>query len=77
MRPCSAALKAFLEGPAREAYQVDLYTVRLVTGETFRWTAGNNEVTVPAAGLSGNQHQWRRRPYLHAWGRVSAAPRSR
>jgi hypothetical protein len=51
VRPCSAALKAFLEGPAREAVQIDLYTLVLVTGEVFRWSAGNSELVVPAAGF--------------------------
>ena len=51
MRPCSAALKTFLEGPAKEAVQIDLYTIALVTGETFRWTAGNDALTVPSAGF--------------------------
>jgi hypothetical protein len=54
LRPCSAALQAFLEGPAREAILIDLYTVRLVTGETFRWSGGNQPVSVPAAGFPAN-----------------------
>lgn len=51
MRPCSAALKAFLEGPAREAVQIDLYTFALQTGEVLRWTSGNAALAVPAAGF--------------------------
>lgn len=54
MRPASAALKTFLEatGPANRAcVQIDLYTVALVTGETFRWTGGNQALSVPAAGF--------------------------
>jgi hypothetical protein len=51
MRPCSPALRDFLEGPARETIQIDLYTIKLVTGEVFRWTAGNTEVFVAAGGF--------------------------
>lgn len=51
MRPCSAALKAFLEGSAREAIQIDLYTFSLLSGEVFRWSGGNAALTVPSAGF--------------------------
>lgn len=51
MRPCSAALQVFLEGNDREAIQIDLYTVQLVTGEVFRWTGGTIALTVPADGF--------------------------
>jgi hypothetical protein len=51
MRPCSAALVAFLNGAGDHAVQIDLYTFALVTGEVFRYTAGNAPLTVPAAGF--------------------------
>lgn len=51
MRPCSAALAAFLDGPNNHAVQIDLYTFQLVSGEVFRYTAGNAPLTVPAAGF--------------------------
>ena len=51
MRPCSAALAAFLNGPNYQAVQIDLYTFVLVTGEALRYTAGNTPLTVPAAGF--------------------------
>lgn len=51
MRPCSAALKSFLEGNAREAVQIDLYTFSLIGGTVFRWSGGNAPLTVPAAGF--------------------------
>jgi hypothetical protein len=51
MRPCSAALAAFLDGPNYQAVQVDLYTFVLVTGEAFRYAAGNTPLTIPAAGF--------------------------
>jgi uncharacterized phage protein (TIGR02218 family) len=51
MRPCSAALAAFLHGANYEAVQIDLYTFALATGEVFRFTSGNAPLTVPAAGF--------------------------
>lgn len=51
MRPCSAALAAFLDGANYHAVQIDLYTFVLITGEVFRYTAGNAALTVPAAGF--------------------------
>jgi hypothetical protein len=51
MRPCSAALAAFLNGMNYEAVQIDLYTLALATGEVFRYTSGNAPLTVPAAGF--------------------------
>jgi hypothetical protein len=51
MRPCSAALKSFLEGSDRDAIIIDLYTFTLTTGEVFRFSAGNATLTVPAAGF--------------------------
>lgn len=52
MRPCSAALETFLDNSLnREVYIVDLFTMGLLTGEVFRWTAGVGAVTVPAAGF--------------------------
>ena len=51
MRPCSAALAAFLNGTNDEAVQIDLYTFALTTGEVFRYTAGNSPLTIPAAGF--------------------------
>ncbi|MGD9613845.1 MAG: DUF2163 domain-containing protein [Alphaproteobacteria bacterium] len=52
MKLCSAALKTFLEGPDTDrAVTIDLYTIRLVTGEEFRWSAGNASLTVPSAGF--------------------------
>lgn len=51
MRPCSAALAAFLGGSNYEAVQIDLYTFALATGEVFRYTAGNAPLTIPAAGF--------------------------
>jgi len=51
MRPCSAALAAFLNGANYHAVQIDLYTFALVTGEVFRYTAGNAQLTVPTAGF--------------------------
>jgi hypothetical protein len=51
MRPCSAALTAFLDGSNYESVQIDLYTFALATGEVFRYTSGNAPLTVPAAGF--------------------------
>src|SRR4051794_29551888 len=51
MRPCSAALAAFLNGTNYEAVQIDLYTFALATGEIFRYASGNAPLTVPAAGF--------------------------
>jgi hypothetical protein len=51
MRPCSAAMTAFLHGANYEAVQIDLYTFALTTGEVFRYTSGNAPLTVPAAGF--------------------------
>jgi hypothetical protein len=51
MRPCSAALSAFLNGANYHAVQIDLYTFALASGEIFRYTAGNAPLTVPAAGF--------------------------
>src|SRR5215212_2183642 len=51
MRPCSAALAAFLHSANYEAVQTDLYTFALATGEVLRYTAGNAPLTVPAAGF--------------------------
>jgi hypothetical protein len=51
MRPCSAALAAFLQGANYEVVQVDLYTFALVTGETFRYTSGDAPLIVPAEGF--------------------------
>lgn len=51
MRPCSAALAAFLDGANDHAVQIDLYTFILATGEAFRYTTGNTPLTVPAAGF--------------------------
>ena len=51
MRPCSAALAAFLSGPNYHAVQIDLLTFALASGEVFRYTAGNAPLTVPAAGF--------------------------
>jgi hypothetical protein len=50
MRPCSAALAAFL--PASDtAVIVDLYTFALVGGEVLRWSGFTTALTVPAAGF--------------------------
>jgi uncharacterized phage protein (TIGR02218 family) len=51
MRPCSTALAAFLHGANYEVVQIDLYTFALVTGEVFRYTAGNAPLSIPAAGF--------------------------
>jgi uncharacterized phage protein (TIGR02218 family) len=51
MRPCSAALAAFLHGANYEAVQIDLYTFVLVTGEIFRYTSGHTPLTVSGAGF--------------------------
>jgi uncharacterized phage protein (TIGR02218 family) len=51
MKPCSAALAAFLQGANYEAVQVDLYTFALTTGEVFRFTSGDAPFTVPDAGF--------------------------
>jgi uncharacterized phage protein (TIGR02218 family) len=51
MRPCSAALTAFLNGANYEAVQIDLYTFALVSGEVFRWSGSGAALTVPAAGF--------------------------
>jgi hypothetical protein len=51
MRPCSAAMAAFLNGANYEAVQTDLYTFALTTGEVFRYTSGNALLAVPAAGF--------------------------
>jgi hypothetical protein len=51
MRPCSAALAAFLRGANYEAVQIDLYTFALATGEVFRYTSTDAPLTVPAAGF--------------------------
>lgn len=51
MRPCSAALAAFLNGTNYEAVQIDLYTIALTTGEVFRYSSGNMALTIPAAGF--------------------------
>jgi uncharacterized phage protein (TIGR02218 family) len=51
MRPCSAALAAFLHGANYESVQIDLYTFALVTGEVFRYTSSHAPLTVPAAGF--------------------------
>lgn len=52
MKPCTAALASFLDGNPKEAIQIDLYTVALVTGEIFRWSGGTAALTVPAAGFA-------------------------
>ena len=50
MRPCSAALAAFL--PASESAVIaDLYTFALVGGEVLRWSGFTSALTVPAAGF--------------------------
>ena len=51
MRPCSAAMTAFLHGANYEAVQIDLYTFALTTGEVFRYTSGNAPLAIPAAGF--------------------------
>ena len=51
MRPCSNTLAAFLHGSNYEAVQIDLYTFALATGEVFRYTSGNEPLTLPAAGF--------------------------
>lgn len=49
MRPCTAALSAFLNGANYDAVIVDLYTVALASGETLRFSGGNTALTLPAA----------------------------
>jgi uncharacterized phage protein (TIGR02218 family) len=50
MRPCSAALAAFL--PASDtAIIADLYTFALVGGEVLRWSGFTTALTVPADGF--------------------------
>jgi hypothetical protein len=50
MRPCSAALAAFL--PASDSAVIaDLYTFALASGEVLRWSGFTTALTVPAAGF--------------------------
>jgi hypothetical protein len=50
MRPCSAALAAFL--PASDSAVIaDLYTFALVGGEVLRWSGFTTALTVPASGF--------------------------
>jgi hypothetical protein len=52
MRPCSAALAAFLDNPQfLQCVQLDLYTFVLNGGETYRYTSGASAITVPAVGF--------------------------
>lgn len=50
MRPCSAALAAFLP-TSDSAIIADLYTFALVGGEVLRWSAFTTALIVPAAGF--------------------------
>jgi uncharacterized phage protein (TIGR02218 family) len=50
MRPCSAALAAFLP-TSDNAVIADLYTFALVGGEVLRWSGFTTALTVPAAGF--------------------------
>src|SRR5579864_560358 len=49
MRPCPAALAAFLGGANDAAAIVDLYTFALVGGEVLRYSGGNTALTLPSA----------------------------
>jgi hypothetical protein len=51
MRPCPAALAAFLAGANYTAWMADLYTVALTDGLVLRYTGGTAAVSVPAAGF--------------------------
>jgi hypothetical protein len=52
MKPCPAGLKAFLDDKLNsEITQIDLYTFTLLTGEVFRWTAGNENLEMLDAGF--------------------------
>jgi hypothetical protein len=52
MRPCSAALAAFLADTTnKEAIIVDLYTFALTDGSTLRYSGWTSELTVPSASF--------------------------
>jgi hypothetical protein len=50
MRPCSAALAAFL-ATSDSAVIADLYTFALTSGEVLRWSSFTTALTIPAAGF--------------------------
>lgn len=50
MRPCSAALAAFLAA-SESAVVADLYTFALVSGEVLRWSGFTTALTVAAGGF--------------------------
>jgi hypothetical protein len=52
MRPCPAALSAFLAGANYTAWMADLYTFALTDGLVLRYTSANAAVSVPAAGFA-------------------------
>jgi hypothetical protein len=52
MRPCPAALSAFLAGANYQAWMADLYTFALTDGTTLRYTSANAAVTVPSSGFA-------------------------
>lgn len=52
MRPCPAALSAFLAGFNFEVAIVDLYTFQLSGGEYLRFSGGNGALVVPSSAFA-------------------------
>jgi uncharacterized phage protein (TIGR02218 family) len=55
MRPCSAAVRAFLDGwgPRTRAAVCDLYTFTWISGEVFRFASWQQSVAAPAPETDG------------------------
>ena len=74
MRPCSAALAAYLA--ANDGVVIaDLYTFALTSGEVLRYSGGDTALSIPGAGFPTGSLNTRRRHKLSRSGRVSAARR--
>ena len=64
MRPCSAAMIAFLHGANYEAVQIDLYTFALTTGEVCPLHVRKRPANGSGCRIPDRQYQCRSRAQL-------------